>query len=45
MNPADVVALPSTVQVVRHDRSVEGVSFSPDSPLLVTTGDDKTARV
>jgi WD40 repeat protein len=43
--PTDVVPLPSAVQVLRHDKDVNGVAFSPDGRLLATGSDDNTARV
>jgi WD40 repeat protein len=43
--PADIVALPSTVQVLRHDDDVNGVAFSPDGRLAATASYDNSARL
>src|SRR5512132_1599066 len=45
VDPAMVLALPSTVQVLRHGADVGGVAFSPDGRLLATACDDRSARV
>lgn len=45
VDPADVVASPSPVQVLRHDADVNAVVFSPDGRLLATANDDRSARV
>ena len=45
VDPAKVLALPSTVQVLRHGADVGGVAFSPDGRLLATACDDRSARV
>jgi WD40 repeat protein len=45
VDPADVVPLPSVVQILRHDKTVNAVAFSPDGRLLATASSDQRARV
>jgi hypothetical protein len=45
VDPADVVPEISAVHVVRHDKRVHSVVFSPDGRLLATASSDDTARV
>jgi WD40 repeat protein len=45
VDPSEVVPWPRTVQVLRHNKSVNGVAFSPDGRLLATASSDDSACV
>jgi hypothetical protein len=45
VDSANFVLEPHEVQVLRHDRSVNAVAFSPNGRLVATASDDWSARV
>jgi WD40 repeat protein len=45
VDPGDIIAAPTAIQVLRHEEDVDGVAFSPDGRLLATACEDGIARM